>query len=144
MKRTRLRKKGKSARAKLIEKIWSECRRIIRARYPHVCYTCGATGLYGSNLHTGHGKPNAALSLKFKYDLRNLRPQCMHCNNNLGGVSDIFISKLEKEKEGLAFLKESCIKVDGHWEIKYVEPMGTMESDEFLNNLLFEYKKIKR
>lgn len=130
---------------KLKKEVWDECRRIIRARYIHQCYTCGASNLEGSNLQTGHGKPEASLTLKHKYDLRNLRPQCLVCNLHKGGVSDIFISKLEKEKSGLAFLKESCRKVEeGYWKVNDYETMGSVDSRIFLQKLLEEYRLIEK
>ncbi len=127
---------------KLKEKVWDECKRINRKKNPPICYTCGATGLCGGNWHTGHGKPNGALSLKYKFDLRNLKSQCYNCNVNLGGCSDIFISKLQREKEGLAFLKESCVKVEGRWEIKKEETMGGIQAWAYLTDLLAHYKSL--
>lgn len=136
-------KKPKIPSSKSLDtKIWNLCREIIRLKYSHTCYTCGASNLSGSNLQTGHGKPKGALSMKYKYDLRNLRPQCMRCNIHLGGVSDIFIGKLEKEKEGLEFLKDSCRKYDGVWHIDRNQTMGTLEAKFFLLELIEEYKKI--
>lgn len=135
-------KPKKKTTAKLKELVWEECKRIIRERYAHNCYTCPATNLEGKNLHTGHGKPNGALPLKFKFDLRNLRPQCMVCNLHNGGMTDIFIAKLEKEKEGLEFLKESCVKVDNMWEIKRMELMGSTEAWCFVSDLLEKYKAL--
>lgn len=125
---------------KLKEKVWKECKRIVRLKYGNKCYTCPAQNLEGANWHTGHGKPNGALTLKYKFDLRNLRPQCYNCNINLGGCSDIFIAKLEKEKEGLEFLQEACVKENGYWQIKRQETMGGIQAWVFLNNLLEEYK----
>lgn len=85
--------------------LWEECKRITRARYSNVCYTCGKTGLEGSNWHTGHVIPKAALGAFTKYDLRFLRPQCYHCNINLGGNGAVFIEKLRKV-EGNAYVDE--------------------------------------
>ena len=135
-------RKKRSDRKKLEDKIWEECKRIIRARYPNICYTCNAQGLEGSNWQTGHGKPKGALPIQFKYDLRNLRPQCMNDNIHLGGASDIFIAKLEKEKNGLAFLKESCRKTPEGWIIKKEGGLVGKEATFFLENLLEEYKNI--
>jgi len=127
---------------KLKKEIWVECKRIIRLKYGNKCYTCPNENLEGSNWHTGHGKTNGALSLKYKLDLRNLRPQCYNCNVNLNGMTDIFISKLEREPDGLAFLQEACFKENGYWEIKRMETMGGLQAWAFLNNLLDEYKQM--
>lgn len=140
-----LKKAKKSKRktlSKLKELVWEECKRIIREKYEHTCYTCGATGLEGKNLQTGHGKPNGALPLKYKFDLRNLKPQCIVCNLHHGGMTDIFVAKLEKEKDGLDFLMESCVKIDNRWEIKRMELMGSTESWYFVSELLAKYKEI--
>lgn len=131
----------KKTLAQLKKVLWELCKKIIRKTYPNVCYTCGSPNLQGSNWQTGHGKPNGALQLKYKYDLRNLRPQCLTCNIHLGGCTDLFIAKLEKEKDGRAFLKEACVKIDGRWEIKRIEPMGSIDAWIFVTNLIEEYKK---
>ncbi len=130
----------KSDRKKLEDKVWKECKRIIRNKYDNTCYTCGARNLEAHNLQTGHGKPKGALSIRYQYDLRNLRPQCMRCNVHLGGMSDIFISKLEKEEEGLEFLEESCTHHDGVWIIKRNDTLGGKDATIFLQILLEEYK----
>lgn len=130
----------KSDRKKLEDKVWKECKRIIRNKYDNTCYTCGARNLEGYNFQTGHGKPKGALSIRYQYDLRNLRPQCMRCNVHLGGMSDIFISKLEKEEDGLSFLEESCTHHDGVWIIKRSDTLGGKDATIFLQNLLEEYK----
>lgn len=132
----------KSTRKKLEDKVWNECKRIIREAYPNQCFTCGASNLEGSNHQTGHGKPKGALSLKYKYDLRNLRPQCMRCNIHMGGMSDIFITKLEQDEEGLAFLKESCTQTDSGWIIKHGDTIGGKDATIFLEKLLLEYKQL--
>jgi hypothetical protein len=123
-------------------KLWELCKQITRHRHEHVCYTCGASGLQGSNLQTGHGKPKGALPLKFKYDLRNLRNQCMRCNIHLGGQSDLFVAKLEKDKEGIKFLKEACVKDGNRWEVRQDQTMGSLEGKFFLIDKIDEYKNI--
>lgn len=65
--------------------------------YPNVCYTCGKSGLSGSNWHTGHLWPKASLGAYLKYDIRVLRPQCYHCNINLGGNGAVFYRKMIEE-----------------------------------------------
>lgn len=134
----------KSDRKKLEDKVWEECKRIIRLRYGNKCFTCPASNLEGSNWHTGHGKNKGSLPLKYKYDLRNLRPQCMLCNVHRGGMSDIFVTKLEKDKDGLAFLEESCIHTDEGWIIKHGQTMGGKDATFFLINLLEEYKQLEK
>ena len=91
-----MRKKSKQKISLLQRKLWTECKRIIRAKYPHTCYTCGVKNLEGSNLHTGHLLPKASVGAYLKYDLRILRPQCYNCNINLGGAGAIFIENMRK------------------------------------------------
>lgn len=96
MKRTPIKKIGKTPISKIQRLLWEECKRIIKARYKSTCYTCGKTGLVGSNRHTGHMLAKASLGAYLKYDLRLLRPQCYHCNINLGGMGALFIEKMRK------------------------------------------------
>ena len=133
-------KKKKTTRQKLEKMLWEECKRIIRLRYPNTCYTSGATNLTGANWHTGHGKSKGELPIRYKYDLRNLRPQSYHANINLGGMSDVFIAKLQQEEEGLQFLEESCRFIDGYWQIRKESDLGGKDATLLLENLLAEYK----
>lgn len=94
MKRGKLRKKGKSEISKVQTKLWELCKQITRKKYGNVCYTCGAVGLSASNWHTGHLIPKASLGAFLKYDLRVLRPQCYHCNINLGGNGAEFYRRM--------------------------------------------------
>lgn len=117
--------------------IWNEIKRIYKDK-GNTCYTCNRL-CDGSGRHIGHGKAKASLPVKYKYDTRNLKVQCYFCNINLGGASDIFIGKLEKEKEGLEFLNEACRNVDGVWYVKKEEDLS-FDSRKFLENLLEELK----
>ena len=140
-------RKKRTPRQILEDKLWEECKRIIRKRYQNddgtwTCYTSGQRIDEPAKCQTGHGKPKGALPVRFKYDLRNLRPQCYHANIKLGGMSDIFIAKLEREKEGLEFLNESCVKIEGRWEIKDDQTMGSIEAFEFLKSLYEKYKSM--
>lgn len=105
MKRTALRKKGKSDISKIQTRLWDECKRIIRAKYGNTCYTCGKGGLEGAGWHTGHMIPKASLGAYLKYDLRLLRPQCYYCNINLGGNGARFI-ELMREREGNKYVNK--------------------------------------
>ena len=87
------------------KKIWEFCKKIIRGKYRNVCYTCGRAGLEGSNWHTGHMFPKAALSAYLKYDLRLLRPQCYNCNINLGGNGAVFIENM-RQREGNRYVNK--------------------------------------
>src|ERR1035437_1846817 len=91
-----MKKQSKKPISKIQRQIWEEVKRIIRARYKHTCYTCGASGLVGSNLQTGHMLAKASLGAFLKYDLRLLRPQCMRCNIHMGGMGAVFIENMRK------------------------------------------------
>ena len=132
----------KLTNVKLNKLIWEEVKRINRLHNLPICYTCGKQNLSGSNWQAGHGKARSVLPLKGKNDLRNIKSQCMRCNVDCGGMTDIFIAKLEKEKDGLDFLNEFCVKVNGYWEMKSTPLMGSVDSWIYLTNLLDEYKKI--
>lgn len=91
-----MRKKSTQKISVLQNKIWDECKRIIRKQYGNTCYTCGRSNLSGANWHTGHMLAKASVGAFLKYDLRLLRPQCYHCNINLGGMGAVFIEKMRK------------------------------------------------
>lgn len=112
--------------------LWDECKRIIRTRYPNTCYTCGKPGLEGSNWHTGHMLAKASLGAFLKYDLRLLRPQCYHCNINLGGMGAVFIETM-RQIEGSDYVDQ--IMKDRQITVKAM--------DHYVQ-LLEEYKNIER
>lgn len=126
----------------LKDKLWNEVKRITRTRHEPVCYTCGVH-VEGKNDQSGHGKPMGALPLRYKYDIRNIRRQCMVCNIHRGGMSDIFLAKLEQEYEGLQFLNEACyLDVESNaWRIKQDTPaLGGKDATIFVENLLKQYR----
>ena len=132
MKKTPLRKQSKQKISTLQRKLWDECKRIIREQYGNVCYTCGATGLVGSNWHTGHLYPKASLGAFLKYDLRLLRPQCYNCNINLGGNGAEFYKKMLRI-EGKPYM--TALEND--------KRISVMAYDHYVK-LLEEYKTITR
>lgn len=140
-------KKPKKPSLRLLKsKLWAECKRIVRERYGNTCYTCGYSPLEGANWQTGHGKAKGSLPLQYKFDLRNLRPQCRACNVYRNGETDIFISRLELEKEGLEFLKEACYFDEdwNTWRIRQdVKTYGGIEAVEFVQKKIEEYKAVE-
>lgn len=120
MKKTPIPKKSKTSKARLERKLWELCKLIIRKRYGNTCYTCSKTGLESFNWHTGHMIAKASLSNYLKYDLRLLRPQCYHCNINLGGMGAEFLRRME-EIEGKDYTQQIfndrkiLIKADEIW-----------------------------
>ena len=97
-----MKKPKKLSIGKLQDKLWQECRRIIRDIYKRAdgtynCYTCSQTNLQSSNLQTGHFIQKSVCGAYLKYDLRNLRIQCMRCNCNLSGNGAIFYRNLVQD-----------------------------------------------
>lgn len=126
-KKTKAKLPKKHSVSKLHKLIWEECRRV-KQREPANCYTCNATNLVGSNKQLGHGQSKGSLPLQFKYDLRNLKWQCFHCNINLQGCQELFLAKLESEEAGREFLHESSFKnIHGGWEIKKLPPINARD-----------------
>lgn len=121
LKKTKLRKKGKSEISKIQVKLWELCKQITRAKYGNICYTCNKTGLEGSNWHTGHFLAKASVGASLKYDLRILRPQCYYCNINLGGNGAMFYQNLLKN-EGQEYIdqifedRKKIIKAIDHYK----------------------------
>lgn len=90
-------RKSKSDLQKLKKALWDECRRITRARHGNTCYTCGKTGLEGSNWQTGHFISSSICSVALRYHLDNLRPQCYNCNINKSGFWTAFEDHLVRD-----------------------------------------------
>lgn len=132
MKKSKLKKVSKQPISKLQRLIWEECKRIIRARYKNVCYTCGATGLVGKNCQTGHLLAKASLGAYLKYDLRLLRIQCTRCNIWGGGMGAIFIENMRK------------IEGDEYVDQILRDRQVTVKAYDHYLILLEEYKQIKK
>lgn len=128
MRKTPLKKQSKQKISVIQRKIWDECKRITRREHGNTCYTCGKKNLEGSNWHTGHLWAKASLGAYMKYDLRVLRPQCYHCNINLGGAGADFYLKMWEEN-GENYMQE--LKKDRQVMVK---------AYDFYVNLLEEYK----
>lgn len=76
-----MRKRAKGEVSKLKNDLWQLCRKIIKLRYPHKCYTCGCQLVDGTNnFHIGHFISSSICSAFMRYYLGNLRPQCSGCN----------------------------------------------------------------
>ena len=98
MKRSPLRKKGKTPISKIQRTLWELCKQLTRKIHGNTCYTCGQKGLTGSNWHTGHVPwPKASLGAYLRYDLRLLRPQCAICNLFRGGMGAEAYKRMLKE-----------------------------------------------
>lgn len=134
MKKTPLKRKSKSEIKKVQDELWDLCKQIIRLKYPNNCYTCPAKRLEGRNWQTGHMWAKASLGSILKYDLRILRPQCYHCNHNLGGMGAIFYEKMQRE-EGYEFI--SKLEID-----RIKSKTETTKALPHYKQLIIEYRKI--
>jgi len=132
MKRSSIKKVSKQPIAKIQKTLWELCRIIIKQTYGNTCYTCGKKNLEGSNWHIGHFIPKAACGANLKYDLRNLRPQCYHCNINLGGNGAIYYKNM-LDREGTKYVgklfadKQKTVKAYDHYVMlidKYKEMLS--------------------
>ncbi len=110
---------------KLQDKIWEECKRLIRAKYINPdgswdCYTCGIRIISKSDAHTAHFIPDSVSGAFLRYDLRNLRVCCMKCNVWLGGNGSAYYRHL-LEEEGQEYIdqlfrdKQKIVKAYDHY-----------------------------
>jgi hypothetical protein len=141
----KLKKQSKQSISKIQRILWTLCKEIIRKKYGNKCYTCGRTGLAGSNWHTGHLLAKAGIGAYLKYDLRLLRPQCYFCNINLGGSGAIFIENL-REKEGNEYVRKILedrkvtVKALDHYQSlipKYQEILNSLNEASLAKGIVF-------
>lgn len=93
MKRTKLRKRGKSELSKLKAEAWKVFSLFIRERDKYKCITCGKEGR-GSFMHAGHfisRKNNSVL-----FNEKNVHAQCFNCNLWRQGESGIYAQEIIK------------------------------------------------
>lgn len=62
------------------------------------CYTCSRASDWKA-LDCGHYISRSFM--KLRWDLRNLRPQCVKCNRHLDGNLEVFGERLEEETPGI-------------------------------------------
>ena len=122
---------------KLKADLWELCKKIVRLRYIDeiiTCYTCDRRIDDLAQAHTGHFVPSAAGGASLRYDLRNLRVQCYHCNINLGGNGAEFYRRMveevgQKEVDSIFRDKQKIVKCDNIWlENKIKEYVQIYES----------------
>lgn len=110
MKKTKLRKNGKSTISRLKKKAWDAFSLWIRKRDKWTCITCGKQGI-GSFMHAGHyisRRFNATL-----FDERNVHAQCMNCNRWKYGNIGLYTLKLQEMygENTIRELAEKSIKI---------------------------------
>lgn len=110
MKRTHLRKKGKSKTSVLKRKLWEVFSKFIKERDLNVCFTCGRKAI-GSGMHAGHFIPKSVGGITLYFHEENVHAQCYNCNINLGGNQYTYGQKLgEKKVKELYALKLLSVK----------------------------------
>lgn len=115
-------------------KVWLQCKRIIRNKYPHQCVSCQKL-IEGKDLHTGHYFRKKFIPLQMKYDLRLLRPQCPYCNMRKHGNLEWYTVHLLKHES-------SNYIIEIAEDIKFYEnePLDVKQQRAYLTNLLNKYK----
>ena len=115
----------------LKDKLWEECKRIIRKRYVDRngnwrCFTCDQLITEPRNAQTGHFIASSICGAYLRYDLRNLRIQCYKCNINAGGNGAEYYRRMVIEN-GQEFVdqifqdKQKLIKADEIWYKNKIE-----------------------
>lgn len=117
--------KKKPSISKLKNKLWDECKRLVRAKYINEqgnwnCFTCDRLIDEPAKAQTGHFLPSSTCGAFLRYDLRNLRIQCYNCNINQGGAGAEFYRRLVEENgqdyvDQLFKDKHVSIKADVWW-----------------------------
>jgi len=134
MRKTPLRKKSVQSISLIQNKIWDCCKQIVRKKYVNKdgswnCYTCNIRITHKSDAQTGHFIAKAACGANLKYDLRNLRVQCMTCNIWKGGNGAIFYKNMV-EREGQKYVDKI-----------FRDKEKTVKAHDFYIELLEKYQK---
>ena len=92
-------KEKKESIKKVQSRLWVLCKLLTRKKYANPdgswdCYTCNRNITYGGDAHTAHMIPKGACGASLRYDLRNIRVCCYHCNINLGGNGANFVRNM--------------------------------------------------
>ena len=105
MKRTRLNKKSKTPEARLKSELMDLVKKHIKKRDGNICFSCGITGLMGSNWHAGHFIRDSVGGVALRYNLTNIHSQCARCNIFLSGNEGEYYIKMV-DKYGQEFVDE--------------------------------------
>jgi len=109
--------------AKLKARLWDMLSPAVKARYGSTCYSCGAPGLSGCNLHGGH-MFSAGLHSLTRFDVRNLRPQCLRCNVALRSNAAMFAARyIEREGKAAFDAMAAASRVSKKWTRPEIETL---------------------
>lgn len=125
----KIKKIKKQTPKQLKTKLWELCRKVADQQYPNSpCYTCGSI-ISGANKQLGHFIPSSTCGAFLRYDIRNLRWQCMRCNIHAGGNGAVYYRRMV-EREGQAYVDKL-----------FQDKQKTVKADEiFYMNLIKEYE----
>jgi len=130
MKKTSLKRRGKSELSKLKAKSWAAFSKYIRQRDKYTCITCNKNLAGSRALQAGH-----YISRRFNntlFDERNVHAQCMYCNMFKAGNIGVYTLKLQ-EKYGEGIIKELTEK---SLQIKQWTPQELKDIFDKYSNML--------
>lgn len=100
LRKTRPRRERKSPMGTVRRTLWVLFSRYVKERDGNVCFTCGASGLEGSNWHAGHLISGAKASTR--YHPANVHSQCGKCNVWLrGNIAEYTFRHIDKYGEAV-------------------------------------------
>lgn len=121
MKRSFLRKQGKSDRSKVVRKLDTALSKIVRERDKGICITCKKQ-VSGANYHAGHFRRRELMSTRFHY--QNVNGQCSGCNTFRGGLPYEYGLALDKKYgAGTSKALYELSKKDRQWDVKELEQL---------------------
>ena len=128
-KKQKRRRKKKSPRWIIRDKLWEICKFQTRTRDNNICQKCGKV-VEGTNCHTSHVIP-VSYSLRLAYDLVNLKILCYHCHINWWHKNPVEAGDWFKKKfpKRWKYLQKRKI------EIQYMGSVKLYELEEWLENL---------
>ncbi len=129
---------------KLKKALWKLLRENAINTYGRTCFTCARESLEGGNCQLGHFITSSTCSTELRYDPRNLRIQCYHCNINLSGNWIAFERNLLRDGQDIAELKARNAATKGKvytadWfraQISNYEKLATQTPDSYETKML--------
>lgn len=120
-----IRDKEKSEKAYLIVDLDDVVSKYVRSKEANkdgvlYCYTCNKAGDWKS-FDCGHYVGRSFM--KLRWDLRNLRPQCVNCNRHLYGNIEVYGERLEKETPGIVELLVEESRDAHKWSLQELKEM---------------------
>lgn len=121
LKRTKIKRTSDRDVPKLKRKLVSLLHPAIKDRDGNVCFSCGKTGLEGTNWHAGH-MFSAGAHPNLKFHAAAIRSQDFNCNINQGGngasYAANFIKRFGREKFNLLYEASKLSRKWRAWELE--------------------------